>query len=84
MNQDPDDAPEITDEMLENAHVFNGNKLIKRGKGRVPVFQKTIQTTIPDDLYDKLQAYRKANDRSEAWVAREALRMFFESNEKEL
>lgn len=31
---DPDDAPEITGEMLEQADVYHGDKLISRGRGR--------------------------------------------------
>ena len=33
---DPDDAPRLTPEMLEDAEVFEGDKFIRRGRGRPP------------------------------------------------
>jgi len=33
---DPDDAPELTDEWFQNAHLYNGGKLIRKGKGKAP------------------------------------------------
>jgi uncharacterized protein (DUF4415 family) len=31
---DPDDAPELTEDMLNQAEVFEGNTFIRRGRGR--------------------------------------------------
>jgi uncharacterized protein (DUF4415 family) len=31
---DPDDAPQLTTEMLERAEIFEGNSFIRRGPGR--------------------------------------------------
>jgi uncharacterized protein (DUF4415 family) len=31
---DPDDAPELTDEMLNQAEVFEGDAFVRRGRGR--------------------------------------------------
>ena len=31
---DPDDAPEITDEWIEGADLYEGDKLIRRGRRR--------------------------------------------------
>jgi uncharacterized protein (DUF4415 family) len=31
---DPDDAPEMTEAMLDNAEFFHGNTFIRRGRGR--------------------------------------------------
>ena len=31
-----DDAPKLTDKMLDNAHIFKNGKLVKKGKGKPP------------------------------------------------
>lgn len=41
---DPDDAPELTDEFFARADVFEGEKLIRRG--RPPVAEKKQQVTL--------------------------------------
>ena len=33
---DPDDAPELTDEHFRRADVYEGERLIRRGRGRPP------------------------------------------------
>jgi uncharacterized protein (DUF4415 family) len=53
---DPDDAPEITDEMLDRATIVKGGKVIQRG--RPPLGDLAKQTvTIRLDA-DVVEAYR--------------------------
>ena len=53
---DPDDAPEITDEMLDRATIVKGGKVIQRG--RPPLGEVAKQTvTIRLDA-DVVEAYR--------------------------
>jgi uncharacterized protein (DUF4415 family) len=53
---DPDDAPEITDEMLDRATIMKGGKVIQRG--RPPLGDLAKQTvTIRLDA-DVVEAYR--------------------------
>lgn len=35
--RDPDEAPELTDEWFEAAYQYQGNTLVKRGRGRPPI-----------------------------------------------
>jgi len=37
---DPDDAPELTEEWFEAAHQYQGDTLVKRGRGRPPHSRK--------------------------------------------
>ncbi|MBC8730010.1 hypothetical protein [Paraburkholderia sp. UCT2] len=41
---DPDDAPEITDEWIEQADQYQGNTLVRRGRGRPTGCQKPATT----------------------------------------
>ena len=41
---DPDDAPELTEEYFKNADVYEGDKLVRRG--RPPVVNKREQISI--------------------------------------
>ena len=34
---DPDDAPELTAEMLDHAEIFDGNRFVRRGRDRPPL-----------------------------------------------
>ena len=54
---DPDDAPRLTPEMLENAEVFEGDKFVRRGRGR-PVSGKAkevISFRLDADVAAKLR-----------------------------
>jgi uncharacterized protein (DUF4415 family) len=43
---DPDDVPEWTDEMLERADLLDGDKVIRRGKGRPKLAATKVQVTL--------------------------------------
>lgn len=57
---DPDDAPELTEEMLDRATFYDGEKVI-RGPGRPRVAQPKQQVTLRLDavLIEKLRASGK-------------------------
>jgi uncharacterized protein (DUF4415 family) len=54
---DPDDAPELTKEMLDDAEWFDGNKFIKRGRGRPPTgnAKEQISVRLDQDVLAKLR-----------------------------
>lgn len=62
---DPDDAPEITDEMLDRAVLRHGDKIIRRGRPPLgAVAKKSVTLRIDDDV---LTAYRETG---EGWQSR--------------
>lgn len=54
--RDPDDAPEITDDMLDRAEIVKGGKVIQRGRPPIGAVAKQ-QVTLRLDA-DVLAAYR--------------------------
>lgn len=58
---DPDDAPELTDRFFENADLIEGDRMIKRGRGRPRGTTKTPATVRFDD--DVLAAMRASGPR---------------------
>ena len=70
---DPDDAPELTDEWFEKAHLYENGVLIRRGKGgRPPLANPKVSKTLRID-HDVLEAFMKTGA---GWQTRmnEALR----------
>jgi uncharacterized protein (DUF4415 family) len=63
---DPDDAPELTEEMLDRADFYIGDKLIKRGRGRPRVEKPKEQITLRLDA-DVISAIRKSGP---GWTGR--------------
>jgi uncharacterized protein (DUF4415 family) len=55
---DPDDAPELTEEWFENAHVYKNGILIRRGKGRPPSLTPKVSQTLRLDA-DIVEAFKK-------------------------
>jgi uncharacterized protein (DUF4415 family) len=53
---DPDDAPEITDAMLDRATIVKGGKVVQRGRPRLGEHAKRLVTVRLDA--DILEAYR--------------------------
>ncbi len=53
---DPDDAPELTDEMLDRAELRDGDKIIRRGRPPLANPKEAIKLRIDADV---LAAYRK-------------------------
>ena len=54
---DPDDAPELTDSMLETAEVFEGDVFIRRGRGRPKsaAAKEQISVRLDPDVIAKLR-----------------------------
>lgn len=54
---DPDDAPELTAEMLDQAEVFRGNTFIRRGRGRPKseAAREQISVRLDPDVLAKLR-----------------------------
>jgi uncharacterized protein (DUF4415 family) len=63
--RDPDDAPEITDEMLDRAVLRDGDKIIRRGRPPLgAAAKKAVSLRLDADV---LVAYRKTGD---GWQSR--------------
>ena len=58
---DPDDAPELDEELFQNAHVYIGDTLIKRGVGRPPIknTKEMLSLRLDSDVLEKLRASGK-------------------------
>lgn len=54
---DPDDAPEITDEMLDRATIVQGGKVVQRGRPPLGDFAKrTVTIRLDADVVDAYRA----------------------------
>lgn len=53
---DPDDAPELTDEWFEKADLYDGEKLIRRGRRPLDNPKKAISLRVDADVLDKFKA----------------------------
>ncbi|MGI4943806.1 MAG: BrnA antitoxin family protein [Janthinobacterium lividum] len=55
---DQDEAPELTADMLDKAEVFDGDKFIRRGRGRPPadVRKEKINVRLDPDVLERLRA----------------------------
>jgi uncharacterized protein (DUF4415 family) len=74
---DPDAAPELTDEWFEKADVFEGETLIRRGRGRPKMDAPKRQVTVrlDGDVLDRLRATGKGwqgrlNEAVREWLDR--------------
>lgn len=56
--EDPDTAPELTDEFFEQADFYIGDKLIRRGRGRPPAEapKKLVSLRLDQDVIEKFRA----------------------------
>lgn len=54
---DPDDAPELTEEFFADAEVFEGDKFVRRGRGRPPTgnAREIVSFRLDRDLLAKLR-----------------------------
>lgn len=54
---DPDDAPELTVDMLDNAEVFDGDRFVRRGRGRpkADTVKEQISVRLDPDVIAKLR-----------------------------
>ncbi len=53
---DPDDAPELTKEWFESADVYDGEKLVSRGRPKSETPKKAISLRLDADVLDKFKA----------------------------
>jgi uncharacterized protein (DUF4415 family) len=58
---DPDDAPELDEQWFQDAHVYVGDTLIKRGVGRPPIqnAKEMLSLRLDSDILEKLRASGK-------------------------
>jgi|SRR3954447_16513651 uncharacterized protein (DUF4415 family) len=56
--EDPDTAPELTDEFFENADFYIGEKLIRRGRGRpaLDAPKKLVSLRLDQDVIERFRA----------------------------
>ena len=56
--EDPDTAPELTDEFLDKAEIRHGDKLIRAGRGRPPLDtpKKLVSLRLDRDVIDSFRA----------------------------
>ena len=54
---DPDDAPELTADMLNTAEVFDGDRFVRRGRGRpkAGAVKEQISVRLDPDVIAKLR-----------------------------
>jgi uncharacterized protein (DUF4415 family) len=53
---DPDDAPELTNEWFEKADLYDGEKLIRRGRRPSDSPKQAISLRVDADVLDKFKA----------------------------
>jgi uncharacterized protein (DUF4415 family) len=53
---DPDDAPELTDEFFERADVYEGDKLVRRGRPKAATTKVAVKLRLDADLLTALRA----------------------------
>ena len=56
--EDPDTAPELTDEFFDKADFYIGDKLIRRGRGRPPLGapKKLVSLRLDQDVIERFRA----------------------------
>jgi uncharacterized protein (DUF4415 family) len=64
---DPDDAPELTQEWFDTADVYDGERLISRGRPKSLAPKKAISLRLDPEVIDKFKAegpgwQRRMND----------------------
>jgi uncharacterized protein (DUF4415 family) len=53
---DPDDAPELTDAFFERADVFEGERLVRRGRPRLAKTKQMVTLRLDPEVVDGLRA----------------------------
>ena len=53
---DPDDAPELTDEWFQKADLYDGEKLIRRGRRPLENPKKAISLRVDADVLEKFKS----------------------------
>ena len=78
---DPDDAPELTEEWFETAHQYQGDTLVKRGRGRPPIpeTERKVPVKVRYDR-DVVEAFQQTG---KGWQTRmnQALRQYLKEHD---
>ena len=53
---DPDDAPELTSEHFDRADVYEGGKLIRRGRPTIGKAKRPVSLRLDQDVLHRLRA----------------------------
>ena len=53
---DPDDAPELTDAFFERADLFEGDKLVQRGRPKAAITKESVKLRLDADILAALRA----------------------------
>ncbi len=55
---DPDDAPALTDEFFAHAEIRDGDRVVRRGRGRprLPDAKRQVTIRLEPELLDRLRA----------------------------
>ena len=74
---DPDDAPELTEQMLAEAEVFEGDTFVRRGRGRPKsgAAREQISVRLDPDVLARLRAAGPGWQSQINTLLRQALRM---------
>lgn len=77
---DPNDAPELTEEWFESAYQYQGDTMVKRGRGRPPMAARDRKVPVKI-RYDQevVEAFRQTG---KGWQTRmnEALRQYLKEH----
>jgi uncharacterized protein (DUF4415 family) len=72
---DPDDAPELTDAFFERADIYEGARLVRRGRPRLDVVKRQVTLRLDGTVVDGLRAtgpgwQTRANAALKDWLSR--------------
>lgn len=54
--QDPDDAPELTNTFFEQADLYDGERLVRRGRPRIAQPKVAVSLRLPQDVLARWKA----------------------------
>jgi uncharacterized protein (DUF4415 family) len=72
---DPDDAPPLSPEHFARADVFEGARLVRRGRPPLPAAKRQVTLRLDPDLIERLRAtgpgwQTRLNDAVREWLAK--------------
>lgn len=72
--KDPDDAPELTDEFFERATVYDGARVVRRGRPKAVSPKASVTLRLDADVLTELRAtgpgwQTRANAALKQWLA---------------
>lgn len=77
---DPDDAPPLTEEFFARAEIREGEKLVRRGRGRPrsPAAKRQVTIRLEPELLDRLRAtgpgwQTRLNEAVREWLEKHAV-----------